>query len=217
MVGAMSLLLVTALSVSVAEATQVSYTVGGWGPQQFPGPFTPTASSPHGPDGYPGDTIEFAGYTGSLTLPDGPVGTQTQLIQKINTLLWTVDYTYGGTDTWDPWPDIHQPFSTSRGITVGGAPADALSQGGELLNNWYYDYLGLSGGTTTTIYTGTWKIEITPLSLPQVKMNNWSGSAPWTQNDRDVMAQFDITVVPEPAALTLLAIGTLALVRRRRA
>jgi len=217
--GALGLMLAVG---GTAYATTVQYTVSGWGPQQFPGPYgdQPTESSPWGPDGYPGDTVELQTYTGSLDLPSGPVGTHTQVIQKINTLLWTVDYTYGGTDGWDPWPDILQTFTVVRDITIDGAPADALSQSGDLLNSWSYDYLGLSAGSQVTLYIdNTYKIDVTPLGLSQVKMNNWSGDAPWEQNPRDVMAQFDITVIPEPLTMLGVFAGVAGLggyIRKRR-
>ena len=204
---------------SLVGATIVNYTADGWGPQQFPGQYAnyPDETWTHGANGYPGDTIEMASYTGTLELPDGPVGTHTQVTQKIGTLEWSVDYTAGGeTDNWASWVAQHLPFDTSRGLNINGVSA-ALDQSGELVNDPYFDYLGLSGGTTATfLVSGMWQIEVTPQSLPQVQMNNWSGSAPWVQNSRDIMGQFDITVVPEPATMSLLALGTLTLIRRKR-
>ena len=87
-----------------AGATTVNYTVSGWGPTQYPGPVTPPEGSPRGPSGYPGDTVELVTYTGTLDLTPGTYDL------KINTLLWSVDFTYAGTDTqWDypaHWSDL---------------------------------------------------------------------------------------------------------------
>jgi len=217
---AMAALLVGMAGVAGADTT-VSYTVGGWGPEQFPGQYAsyPDDTWTWGADGYPGDTIELALCSGTLELPDGPVGTQTQVTLKIGTLKWSVDYTAGGeTDDWASWVAQQLPFDTSRAITISGA-SGALDQSGVLTVDPNYDYLELSGGTTATLIYDTWKIEITPLGLPEVRMNNWSGDPPWTQNDRDVTAQFDITVVPEPATmgLGLLGLGAFGLIRRLRA
>ena len=65
--------------VGLAHATDVSYTVSGWGPTQYPGPFPPPPGAPH--LSYPGDTVQFQTYTGTLTLTPGTS------VQKINTLL----------------------------------------------------------------------------------------------------------------------------------
>ena len=107
---------------SPASADTISITVGGTGPLQFPSSVTPPANAPWGVNGYPGDTVELTGTTFDLELTPGTS------IHKINTLLWTVDYTYGGTAT-DPsaWADLFFDFNLSRTISLG---ADPLQQPG---------------------------------------------------------------------------------------
>ena len=185
----------------IAQA-DIIYTVSGW-LQQFPGPITPPGNAPWGPSGYPGDTVELQTYTGTL-----PLGTS---IQKINTLLWTIDYTYGGTAT-DPdaWSDLLFNFSASRSISIGSATGD-LIQSGQLKATWENDFLGISNGSTINLSLSGYNIDITPLGLPEVGGSNFSGSNPWVQPSRDVMARFEVTAVPEPGILILLGIAMSAI------
>jgi hypothetical protein len=174
----------------IAHAALISYTVDGWGPTQYPGPLTPPANAPWGPNGYPGDTVGLTGYTGSLDLTPGTY------IQKINTLTWIIDYTYGGSP--EPWPDMNFAIAATRNISFGG-PSFSLSQAGNLLVNYFNDYLTFFDGPTTTAYVAGYKIDITPLGLPEVGGSNFGGSNPWSQPSRDVMARFEITAVPSPS------------------
>ncbi|MGA2915778.1 MAG: PEP-CTERM sorting domain-containing protein [Sedimentisphaerales bacterium] len=193
------------MAVSAGAAT-VNYTVSGWGPTQFPGPLTPPEDAPWGPDGYPGDTVELQTYNGTLDLTPGTY------VQKINTLLWTVDYTYGGSP--EPWPDMFLNDSLTRNMTLGGVPG-ALDQTVNLLVNYWYDYLSLDSGPTTTFIVQGYRVDVTPLLLPEKKMNNWSGDNPWTQSPRDIMARFDV-IIPEPATICLLGLGILSLLRKNK-
>ncbi len=179
-----------------AQAISIQYNVGGVGPMHFPGPVTPPANAPWGPNGYPGDTVEFGSYTGWLNLTPGSV------TQKINTLLWTIDYTYAGTAT-DPdaWSDLAFDFDAVRNIDLG--LGGSLSQSGHLDVTWFFDALSLSDGLTSSYFAQGYQIDVTPLGLAPVESGNLGDQGP-----RDVMARFDISEVPEPT--TMLA-GSLAL------
>jgi len=217
--------IVAAIAVCLAlagPAPAVSYTVYGWGPTSFPGPVTPPAGSPWGPDGYPGDTVELVTYTGTLVLADGA-----SYVQKINTLQWTVDYTYAGTETqWD-FPDhwtnhLLFPFSTPRSMTVGTATG-SLSQAGLLDVNWNNDDLSFAIGSTTSFIVVDsgymYRVDVMPLGLGPTTNVFPPGGNPWVQTDRDVMARFDVTLVPEPVTMAGLMMGIGGLVtyvRKRR-
>ena len=200
-------------------AHAVSYTVAGWGPTQYPGPVTPPAGSPHGADGYPGDTLELQTYTGTLDLTPG------SYVQKINTRLWTIDYTYGGTAT-DPnaWSNLLFNVTAPRNISFSGGPTRSLSQAGLLECKWDNDYLEFYNGATTSLVVQGYKVDITPLARAREGGSNFSGGNPWVQPPRDIMARFDVAVapvpaVPEPGTLALLACGAasvLPFARRRR-
>jgi hypothetical protein len=170
---------------------------------QFPSDLVVPDNAPWGPDGYPGDTVELQTYTGTLDLT---VGTT---VQKINTLLWTIDYTYGGTP--EPWPDITFDFATPRNISIDAGPAGNLNQNGHLLVNYYNDYLSLLSGSATSFVVQGYQVTVTPLGLSEVGGSNFDGNNPWVQPSRDVMAEFVVTQIPEPATMVLLGLGGLLL------
>ena len=198
-----------ALATPTAAVT-VNYTVGGWGPMQFPSAVTPPVGAPWGPNGYPGDSVELQGYTGTLDLIPGTY------VLKINTLLWTIDYTYGGTaDCWDYpacWSELSFAVNAPRSITVHTANG-ALAQTGLLECNWDNDYLAFNGGSTVSFIISGVLVHVTPLAIarggafwekasilstqsPQETMCE----IPCSQPGRDVWAQFVVegVVAVEP-------------------
>jgi hypothetical protein len=232
-VAATIVVLAVALPV---RAVLVSYTVDGWGAQNFPGTAadTPAPAPPNvpagdypsgnywGPDGYPGDQVAVQSYTGTLNLTPGTT------IQQINVLNWTGYYTYAGdgnpSDPNEGWQQLYFNFGTPRSLTIDGQTAP-LSQGGLLQCLWDNDYLSVSDGSTVSLYVDGYRVDVTPLGLPAAGAG-WSGSIPdgVPQPDRNIMAQFVVTAVPEPTtglagALLLLPFGasTLRILRRNRA
>jgi hypothetical protein len=61
-----------------------------------------------------------------------------------------------------------------------------------------------------------YKVEITPLGLSEEGGSNFSGGNLWLQPDRDIMARFDVTAIPEPSTMLLLGSGLIGLVEFRR-
>jgi hypothetical protein len=171
--------------VGPARAVTVPYTVDGSGPMHFPGPVTPPANAPWGPNGYPGDTVELLPYSGGLDLTPGTH------IQKINTLAWTVDYTYAGTAT-DPnaWSELTFNVNAPRTISFG-ASADVLNQTGLLDCNWDTDYLSFAAGSTTALFVQGYRVRITPLLIAPIDAGG-SANPPWVQPQKNMTAQFDV-------------------------
>lgn len=199
--------LVGLLLGSPAYADSISYTVGGWS-GQFPGSVTPPAGATWGPTGYPGDTVALEGYTGTLDLTPGTY------VQKINTLLWTINYTYAGTET-DPdaWSDLSFDLTLARSIQFGGlgGPSAQLTQPGLLNVTWDNDFLSVSPGSMVSLLIPGYQIDITPLGL-EVGGSNFEGSNPWVQPNQDIMARFVVTSVPVPDAGSTLTLLGLALI-----
>ena len=209
-VAARVVLVVASLALAwPACAGVISYTVNGVAAQQFPGPVTPPSNAPWGTNGYPGDTVAVQAYTGSIDLVPGTV------TQKVNTLLWTVDYTYAGTAT-DPnaWSDLSFTPDVSRSMTIG-SDTHNLTQSGSLQVTWDTDYLSVDAGSATSFYVDNYRIDVTLLAVPSASAGG-SGNAPWVQPGQDMMAQFTIVEVPEPATMSLLALGGLAILRRKK-
>ena len=210
-----------------AHAILVPYTVDEVAPLQLASPIAAPADAPWGPNGYPGDTLSLQSYSGAFDLT---VGTS---IQKINTLNWTVDYTYGGTAT-DPnaWNDVNSNFTLSRQIQIGSQTA-ILNQTGLLSASWANDYLNLDASPVTTLYLQGYKIEITALATPYGGAGSdggattFDGGNPWGQPSQDIYAQFVVTeasgmaAAPEPGSiaalmgLAALSLGTSAVSRMR--
>jgi hypothetical protein len=209
--GAVAVLLCAVLAAS-ASAVTASYSVGGWGPQQFAAPTAPPADAPWGPNGYPGDAVEVQAYTGTLDLTPGVY------VQKINTLLWSIDYTYGGTAT-DPnaWSDVLFALSAPRTISIAAANG-TIAQAGSLNCTWENDYLSFAVGTpmdfAVTVAGSTYAVHVTPLAVdpfggqfgsPNTRPANSplaiTCAFPCPQPAQDMMAQF-IVDAPVPARMS---------------
>jgi len=181
-----------------AGATTINYTVSGWGPNQYPASITPPTSAPWCVDGYPGDTLGMVTYTGTLDLTPGTYNL------KINTLNWTIDYTYGGTATNpDDWSNVFHNITAIRSISFDGGPSGSLSQTALLENQWANDFLTIDEGATSSFTVGGFQVNVTPLGLDQFGGTNFDGSNPWVQSQTDIIARFD--VVSEPATTTTIA------------
>jgi hypothetical protein len=194
-----------------AQAQSVNYTVSGW-QQQFPGTVTPPSTAPWGSAGYPGDTVQLDAYSGTLNLT---VGTSTQ---KINSLLWNIDYTYGGTTT-DPdaWSNQTFNFDAARTISFAGGPSGVLGQTGNLFATWENDFLTFNLGTSKSFLVQGYQVKVTALGI-DTSGSNFDGANPWPQPGADMLATFTVTAVPEPEtyAMLLSGLGLMGVVVRRR-
>ncbi len=207
--GGAAVALLGVLLASSAVAATVNYSVGGWGPHQFPAPTTPPADAPWGVTGYPGDTVELQACAGTLDLTPGVH------VLKINTLLWTVDYTYGGTAT-DPnaWSDVPFAISAPRSITIGVSNG-AIAQAGALNCTWDNDVLSFAPGSAmdfvVSVSGGSYSVHVTPLAVepfaggsPSLNTRPMKSplaitcAFPCLQPAQDVWAQF-IVDAPVPA------------------
>jgi hypothetical protein len=195
----------------IAHAATIGYTVGIW-ESQYPGPVTPPANAPWGSNGYPGDTLKLVTYTGTLDLTPGTY------TQKINTLLWSIDYTYAGTAS-DPnaWSDLAFNVDTFRSISFDGGPTGYLTQGGLLEVTWENDFITINNGLTTSFIIQGYQVDITPLGFARTGGSDFSGSNPWDQPSHEILAQFDVkAAVPEPGTLLLLGLGLMGIAGMRR-
>jgi hypothetical protein len=201
-----TIVVVAIIAGSSFVQASMSFAVDGVAPLQFPGPVPPPATAAHIVDGqgYPGDTVGLQADRGSFDLAPGT------FVQKINTLNWTVNWTYaGGGNPSNPdgdWQELSFTVNAFRDITIGSQTV-TLSQTGLLEVNWDNDYLSFSTGSTSSLYVEGYRIDITPLAVERTGAEFPAGP-PWNQPDQDMMARFDVTAVPEPS--TYIA-GTLLL------
>jgi len=197
--GVIGLAVVTTIVLAgYARADTVAYSVDGVGAMQFPGPITPPNDAPWGANGYPGDTVAIAGYTGAIDLTPG------SSIQQIGAVNWTVNYTYAGTAT-DPnsWSNLTFNFNATSNISIDGSVVGSLSQPGQLNVQWDNDYLSFSSGSTTSFLADGYAVQVTPLAISETGAWNWNGVAgdgnpPWPQTPSlELMAEFDVTSLPD--------------------
>jgi hypothetical protein len=202
-------------------ARAATITVGDLAPQSFPGAITPPSTASHENDGlgYPGDSVGMTGGTfSSLVLADGWSGDL-----KINTLNWTVSYTYAGAgDPADPdagWQELSFDIDAARTLTIDSQTV-TLTQHGLLNVNYDNDYLSFDDGPTASLFADGYKIDITPLGLDKIGATNFDGDAPWSQPSADMYAHFSVTSapvpVPEPGSAGLLLLGGVAVVAMSR-
>jgi hypothetical protein len=200
-IGRIVAIIIVAVTVPAAAVT-VNYTVGGSGPTPYPAPTPAPPSAPWGATGYPGDTVELQAYSGALNLAPG-----TQIL-KVNTILWTVDYTYGGTvDDPNTWSDLAFGINANRSITVDTA-GGTITQAGLLEATWEDDYLTFSGGTPVSFLVDgepgvQYSVQVTALGLARVgAFSGWPNKCdlPCPLSGQDLMAEFvvDLAVAVEP-------------------
>ncbi len=189
-----------------AHAALVTYEVDSVA-ASFPSPITAPTEASWGKDGYPGDSVQLQSYTGQFDLSPG---TSSQLI---NSLLWTVNPTYAGTNA-GPWTNYEFTVNASRVIHIG-ASATTLSQTGTLAVTYFSDTLAFSSnGPTASLLFNGYKIDITPQSLPSALTADDFG----IQSPQPMYAQFVITPVPEPETygMMMVGLGLMGFMVRRR-
>ncbi len=204
--GALVAVVLHVAAYAYADIT-INYSVSGVGPTSYPGPVTPASDAEWGANGYPGDTVELGAYSGTLTLTPGTS------VHEINTLLWYVDHTYGGTglplqDDEDHWTDLLFNINASRSITLDGSTG-TLNQQGQLGVTWYTDTLSFATGATTSLIVDGYRVDITPLPFTPTDAGDLG---PQFDPAATIWAQFDVAAVPEPGAIVAWSIlGTLGL------
>jgi hypothetical protein len=182
---------------------EVDFTTSDYGPQSFPGNPVPDGVAPH--DSYPGDSVEFIGSTNTLAL-----GLNQNV--DIGEILWTVDWTYNGTDDDfnndhpdTDWPDLVFDVDLPIAFSFDGSSVGSMSLPGVLEVTWYGDYLSF-GSATESFTAGGYVFDVTTQAIPTV----YADSLGLQEPSLDVRA--DITVaeaapVPEPASMTLVGLG----------
>jgi hypothetical protein len=149
--------------------------------------------------------VEFDDYTGTLALTPGTY------VQNINALLWTINYTYNGTDniasndspSGGDWPALSFNIAAPRNIYMGEA-SGTLNQTGLLVTNWVNDYISFSNGQTTSLwlYDELYRVDVTPLGYGTIGAGPSLGLQ--TLASPYITARFEVTAIPEPVSMVML-------------
>jgi len=147
--------------------------------------------------------------------------------------VYLVDWTYAKTDTTtagdpgDTYLAVYSALTVAdmTEATLVGVSTNALEQadfGPSELMTWQFDALELDANTQYAMMFVQYNEEVLQIAKGAVRLtvgNQYTGGG-WVRvneiaNDWD--GQFQATYIPEPATLSILGLGGLALLRRRRA
>ncbi len=185
------------------QAQAVSFAFGDWS-QQFPSEYEVPSDAPHGPDGYPGDTVALEGASGSFALVDGAWYEDVQF----STTHWAIDYTWGGDEdyveahNWNaPWPELNFDFVTELDLSLGGTYVGTMTQAGHLRSEWENDHLSFDAGPTSAFVYDGFVVRFTPYAVAEISGSDFSDGPPWNQPDITMKGRVDVEAIPEPTTL----------------
>jgi hypothetical protein len=138
--------------------------------------------------------------------------------------VWQIDVaTSTAAYLWDPSWAISQGFSTPRGIEVA-SNGDVYATGTSSIMKWDAATIAASAIVTGSAYT-----EATGLTIdesagilylvvgPVNKVVKYSTTGTYLGEVAALSAPVDVVFIPEPATMMLLGLGSLALLKRKRA